>query len=340
MGIMKPELGNDSFNLYDLNGISKQILLELYKCMLKIRKFEERIVSLYNEQEMKTPVHLYIGQEAIAAGVCANLKKEDYIFSTHRSHGHYLAKGGNMKRLTAELYGRKTGCSRGKGGSMHVVDPESGICGSSAIVGGCIPLAVGTALASSLRKDGRISVSFFGDGAVDEGTFHESLNFASLKRLPVIFICENNFYATYSHQSKRQAHDHIFKLAEGYKIPGIRTNGNNVLEVYRAMHDAVERARSGQGSSLIECRTYRWKGHVGPDCDISTGYRTQEELDYWINMCPLKTFEGMILQGDITFQSNLEEIKKRIDKEIEEAFAFAQKSPFPAECELFEDLWG
>ena len=307
--------------------------------MLRIRRFEEKIVDVYCDQDMKTPVHLYIGQEAVAAGVCANLRREDYVFSTHRSHGHYLAKGGDVRRLMAELYGRKTGCSRGKGGSMHVVDPEVGVCGSTAIVGGNIPLSVGAALASAMQKNKRVAVSFFGDGAADEGAFHESLNFAALKKLPVVFVCENNFYATHSHQSKRQPHDHIYKLAKFYLMPGVRVDGNDVVKVFKAAQEAVKKARSGHGPTLIECRTFRWKGHVGPECDIKLGYRGQGELDKWVSKCPVRRFERKLIRQGIVKKAQVDRITREIDGEVHDAYLFGKRSPDPGVNELTEDVW-
>jgi len=307
--------------------------------MLRIRRFEEKIVDVYCDQDMKTPVHLYIGQEAVAAGVCANLRREDYVFSTHRSHGHYLAKGGDMKGLMAELYGRRTGCSRGKGGSMHVVDPEVGVCGSTAIVGGNIPLSVGAALASVMQKTKRVAVSFFGDGAADEGAFHESLNFAALKKLPVVFVCENNFYATHSHQSKRQPHDHIYKLAKFHLMPGVRVDGNDVVKVFNAAQEAVKRARRGHGPTLIECRTFRWKGHVGPECDIKLGYRGQGELDEWVKKCPVRRFERKLMREGIVKKAQVDRITREIDGEVHDAYLFGKRSPDPGVNELLEDVW-
>lgn len=324
----------------DIEEIPLEIITKLYRMMITIRRFEEKIVDLYPAQEMKTPVHLYIGQEGVAAGVCAALRKDDYIFSTHRSHGHYLAKGGNMNRLMAEFYGKRTGCSRGKGGSMHVVDTDVGVCGTTAIVGGNIPLSAGAALASVLRSEDRVSVSFFGDGAADEGVLHETLNFASLKRLPVVFVCENNFYATHSHQAKRQPHDLIYKLAKGYLLPGVRVDGNNALRVYRVAKDAVERARNGEGPTLIECRTYRWKAHVGPECDIRLGYRSREELNRWIKRCPVKMLERHLKQNGMMTKEEKEEIVRQIDTEIQDACDYGKESVYPDPEALFTDVWG
>lgn len=319
--------------------IPKKILVSLFETMLKIRMVEERIVELYPEQEIKCPVHLCIGQEAIAAGVCANLKKEDYVFSNHRSHGHYLANGGDLKKMMAELYGRQTGCSKGKGGSMHLVDVENGFMGSSAIVGGGIPIAVGAAMGSIMQKHKRISVAFFGDGAVDEGTFSESLNFAALKKLPVLFVCENNFYATNSPQSARQVMDNIYKKGLPYGIRGVRVDGNDVIDVFNIARPLVERARKGKGPSVLECRTYRWKGHVGPRSDFETGCRPKEELDQWLKKCPIEKFARSILKRKVLEPQDIDKMRERLKKEIDEAVVFSKSSPFPKKEELLEDVY-
>ncbi len=319
--------------------MTKKVKIHLLSTMLKIRRFEEKIIDVYPAQDMKTPVHLYIGEESIAAGVCSNLKKDDYIFSTHRNHGHCIAKNIDIKYLMAELYGKVTGCSKGKGGSMHPVAPECGILGTSAIVGGGIPLAVGTALATQLNKDGRVSVAFFGDGAADEGTFHESLNFASLKKLPVVFVCENNFYATNSHILARQPHDNIAKRAEGYNIQGIQVDGNDVLVVYEIAKEAIQKARSGGGPTFIECKTYRWKGHVGPECDYEKGCRPKEELEEWMTVCPIDKYENYLEKDRVITDIEYKAIVKQIDEEIESALRFGKESPFPDERELFEDVY-
>ena len=311
----------------------------MYLIMLKIRRFEEKLVSLYPEQEIKCPVHLYIGQEAIATGVCANLKKDDYVFSTHRCHGHYIAKGGDLNLMMAELYGRKTGCSAGKGGSMHLTDPDHGFLGATAIVGGNIPLAVGAALASVIQRKHRVSVAFFGDGAADEGAFHESLSFASLHKLPVVFVCENNFYATNSPQSARQPKDNIYLRGGIYGVPGVRLDGNDVTAVFRVAGQAVKRAREGKGPTLLECRTYRWKRHVGPEDDCGEdGCRPKEEFDRWLRKCPIKRYENFLLKRNIFTKFGLTRAAGQIDREIETAVSFGKESPFPAEDELYQDL--
>jgi len=323
----------------ELKKIPRNTLLELYTTMLTIRMFEEKIVELYPAQEMKCPVHLCIGQEAIAAGVCQDLRRDDYIFSNHRGHGHCLAKGASMKAMMAEFYGRATGCSRGKGGSMHIVDTARGILGTSAIVGGGIPMGVGSALASRLRGDNKVSVVFFGDGAYDEGVFYESFNFASLKKLPVVFVCENNFYATNSPQSSRQSSCEIANSAAAFGAPGICLDGNNVLEVYNVALEAIGNARSGGGPSLIEARTYRWKGHVGPEVDYEKGARSKEELLYWMKKCPVKNFERALRDTGIITESELDAIPQVIMAELDKAVSFAIESPYPGPEALYEDLY-
>ncbi|MDA8434310.1 MAG: thiamine pyrophosphate-dependent dehydrogenase E1 component subunit alpha [Nitrospiraceae bacterium] len=318
------------------NDLSKDALKRLYAVMLTIRRFEERVVSLYPEQEMKCPVHLCIGQEAIAAGVCAHLGTEDYIFSTHRSHGHCIAKGMDLKPIAAELYGRSDGCSRGRGGSMHLADPEHGIPGTSAIVGGCIPLAVGAGLSSVMQGHARVSVAFFGDGAADEGTFHESLNFASLKKLPVVFVCEDNYYATNSPRSARQPDIPIAEKGRGYAIPGITVDGNDVLLVHQAAEEAVMRARSGGGPTLLEFTTYRWKAHVGPNSDIDEGCRPAGAHERWLKKCPLEMFQRYLLEHAAVSAEELERISVRVDREIDEAVVFGKNSPYPDASELTE----
>ncbi len=323
----------------DLVKIPRETLLSLYTTMLRIRMFEEKIVELYPAQEMKCPVHLCIGQEAIAAGVCLNLAREDYVFSNHRGHGHCLAKGMPMKPMMAELYGRVTGCSRGKGGSMHLVDTSKGILGTSAIVGGGLPMGVGAALASKMKGDGRVTVVFFGDGAYDEGVFYESFNFAALKKLPVVFVCENNFYATNSPQSSRHPACDIAGSAAAFGAPGICVDGNNAAEVYSVAREAIGNARSGLGPSLIEARTYRWKGHVGPEVDYEKGARSREELLDWMKRCPIKNFEMALREGGLATGMELDAIPKAILAELDEAVSHALESPYPGPEALLEDLY-
>lgn len=319
--------------------LDKKTFISLLRLMLRIRMTEEKIADLYPEQEMRCPTHLYIGQEAVSSGVCHALKKTDYVFSSYRSHGAYIAKGGSIKKLFAEIYGKVTGCSKGKGGSMHIIAKDVNFMGTSALVAGVIPIAAGAALASLMKKDGKVSVVFFGDGATEEGVFHETLNFAAMKKLPVVFICENNFYATHSHQMTRQAFDNIYKRSSIYNIPGIRVDGNDVLKVHETAANAIDNARKGKGATLIEYRTYRWLEHVGCYYDYELGYRSKEELDKWMKKCPIKTYEAMLLKKRIITQNTIDAMKKDIREEIEEAVSFAKTSPFPEPEEALKDVY-
>ena len=320
------------------SALTPKTILDLYTRMLFIRRVEEKIAALYPEQEMKCPVHLSIGQEAAAAGVCAALNQSDYVFSTHRCHSHYLAKGGDIKQMFAELYGKSTGCSKGKGGSMHLVDIDQGMMGASAIVGGTIPIAVGAALSASFQKKKSVSVAFFGDAATEQGVFAESLNFAALKKLPVLFICENNFFATHTPLTDRQAVNNISERGKIYNVPGVCLEGDNVLEIYKNALPMVERARSGNGPSILEVRAYRWKEHVGPNQDYNLGYRTQEELEEWMSRCPITNLEKEILNKKWLDKNELENAKNKIDQKIEDAVAFAKSSPFPEPAELLTEI--
>jgi acetoin:2,6-dichlorophenolindophenol oxidoreductase subunit alpha len=315
-------------------------LVKLYAAMRRIRRVEEKIADILTvSKEIKCPVQLYIGQEAVAAGVCAVLKKDDYVFSNHRSHGHYLAKGGDLKEMMAEVFTRSTGCSQGRGGSMHLISPENGLLGSPAIVAGTIPLAVGTALASALRKEPKVSVVFFGDGAVDEGAFHESLNFASLKKLPVIFVCENNLYSTHMPIASCLADTEISKKAKAYGMPGVRVDGNDVTAVLRAAKKAASRARGGKGPALLECMTYRWRGHVGPSDDIDKGLRSRAELDAWIARDPVKALGDYLLQNNLVTAKEKARTDADIEKEIDEAITFARNSPSPDPSTLWQNVF-
>lgn len=328
---------NATFNRY--KNISLEILKELLFTMIKIRRVEEKIVQLYPEQEMRCPVHLCVGQEAIPVGVCKSLNLGDVVFGSHRSHGYYIARGGDLKALFAELYGKITGCTKGKGGSQHLAAPEVGILGSSAIVAGTIPIAVGAALSLTMQKKKSVALVDFGDGVVDEGTFYESLNFAALKKLPVVFVCENNFYATHAHQSVRQARDNIFQKAKVFGVPGIRLNGNDVVEVFITCRNAIKRARLGKGPTLIECRTYRWLEHVGPNYDYNLGYRSRRELNRWMKSCPIKAFEEFLLRKRLVKKLEVTQVLQEIDLEIKEAISFAKESIFPPNEELLKDVY-
>ena len=319
--------------------LSSALLRDTYVMMLRIRLFEEAVAELLEQKEIRGPTHLYIGQEAVAVGVCAALRKDDYVFGNHRSHGHYLAKGGDMKRMMAELMGKATGCSKGRGGSMHLFAPEVGMLGTVPLVSATIPIAVGAALAASMRQDGLVSVSFFGDGAVEQGTFHESMNFASLKKLPVIFVCENNFFSSHLPLLEQRAEDNIVDCAHAHAMPGIRLDGNNVIEVFLATREAVERARARKGPTLLECRTYRWRGHVGPSWDLDVGIRDREELEAWMAKCPIRSLERYLKERNCLSDGEKQQIEAEVAQEVEEAVQFARASPYPVGREVSDHLF-
>lgn len=321
-------------------SLTPETKLELLRRMLRARLFEEKIVSVYAEQDMQTPVHLYIGQEAVAAGISQHLKDEDYVFSTHRNHGHYLCKGADMKPIVAELYGRATGCAKGKGGSMHFVDVSKGCLGTSAIVGGSIPLGAGAALAIKLKGEaGRIAVTYFGDGASDEGVLQETMNFAGLHKLPVLFACENNLYATNSPQKARHAESVISKRAAAFGIPSAFVDGNDVEAVHEAAGKAVDHIRAGQGPYFLEFPTYRWKGHVGPDCDWEKGCRPKDEFFEWVARCPVENYIKKITAAGALDEAKLAQLKAGIEAEITEAWTCAKAAPYPAAEELYMDVY-
>lgn len=320
--------------------IPQYILKKFLYEMLYIRLVEEEIARIYPEQEMRCPVHLSIGQEAIAVGICANLSRDDFVLSNHRSHGHYLAKGGNLNKMVAELYGKQTGCSNGKSGSMHLIDLSQGFLGAVPIVGSSIPIAVGVAFGIKIKKMDNITAVFFGDGAVEEGIFHESLNFASLKRLPIVFICENNFFSVYSPLSVRQPPNReIHLLAKSHGIESFQGDGNNVLEVYQLMKKCVEIIKRRNGPVFLELKTYRWREHCGPYYDNNLGYRTEEEFNIWKKKCPIDVFTHYLLSNKILDAKMIQDMKQEIMKKIEESFNFARESPFPDKDLLMKDIY-
>jgi len=285
-------------------------------------------------------VHLCIGQEAIAAAVGVNLNKDDYVFSNHRGHGHYIAKGGELNSMIAELHCKETGCSKGRGGSMHLIDTAAGLMGSSSIVAGSIPIAVGAAMGSVLQKGRNVSVVFFGDAATEEGVLYESMNFAALKKLPVVFICENNFYSVYSHQSARQVNSDISMRPKAFNIPAYKIDGRNVIDAYKISKKAITYARSGKGPSFIECRAYRWRGHAGAGDDLMKRYRKMDERKEWMKKCPLDDFENILIKKNIITKKEIKEIGQKIEREIDGAFDFARKSPLPDKKDLADYLYG
>ena len=308
-------------------ALSQEQMLALYRNMLTIRRCEEQLVKLYAAGKIYGACHTYVGEEAVATGVCAHLRKDDTVFSTHRGHGHALSKGVTPRELIAELLGRVTGCSGGRGGSMHLFKPEVGFMGSSGIVGPCISLAAGGGYTAKLLKLDRVSVAFFGDGASNNGVFHESINMAAAWDLPVIFVCENNLYATEIPITRVTRNPDVGARAQVYGLPGVIIDGNDVLAVYQAAGEAVRRARAGEGPTLIECKTYRTRTHSEGMRD--TGYRTLEEITEWKNRCPIKAFEAKLLSGGVATQAVLDQIDDDVKAIAEDAATFALNSPMP-----------
>ena len=317
-----------------------EVALKLYTNMLMIRHIEETIAKKYSEWKMRCPTHLSIGQEAIATGTCFALDKSDFVMSTHRSHAHYLAKGGDPNKMIAEIYGKETGCSSGRGGSMHLIDKTVGFMGSTSIVGNTIPLAVGLGLSIKLQNSKQISCVFFGDGSVEEGVFYESINFAVLKKLPVLFICENNLYSVYSSLRVRQPQKRkIYRMAEGMGIKSEIGDGNNVLEVFDKTKKAISLIRKGQGPIFLEFSTYRWLEHCGPNYDNDLGYRSVAEFTTWKKRDPILLAEKHLLENSIITEKQNMEMKNECQKIADTAFCFAENSPFPKQEDAYTKLY-
>ena len=319
--------------------LSKEQLLSMYRMMVTIRRFEETLRDLFFQGQVPGFVHVSIGEEAVPTGVCAALSDRDYITTTHRGHGHMLAKGGKPKQMMAELFGKRTGYCKGKGGSMHIVSYELGIFGANGIVGGGIPIATGAALASSFRGNEAVAVSFFGDGASNEGTFHESLNLAGLWKLPVIFVCQNNCYAEFTPTSESTAVKDIAVRAQGYNMPGVVVDGNDVLAVYEVIKTAVDRAKRGDGPTLVEAKTYRWEGHVVGEQAFVGEYRAAEEIAAAKQRCPIALFAQKVLATGFIEEPELTRIAGEVQREIDDAVAFAQSSPLPDPAEALDDVF-
>lgn len=301
--------------------------IRLYEIMLKIRLFEEKVSEVFRQNLIPGFIHLYVGEEAVAAGVCATLRQDDYVVSTHRGHGHCIAKGADFNKLMAELFGKDTGYCRGRAGTMHIFVPEIGFLGTNGIVGGGLPLAVGAGLKAKMKKTEQVSVCFFGDGASNNGTFHESLNLAAIWKLPVIFVCENNLYATAISVSKSTSVKDIASRAASYNIPGIVVDGTDVLKVYEVADKAVTRARQGAGPTLIECKTYRFHGHYeGESC---AEYRSREEVENWKNRDSLKKMKKVLLAEKILDENKIDGLEHQIMTKVEEAVTFASQSLLP-----------
>ncbi len=314
-------------------------LLARWDTMVRIRRAEETIAEMVERSEVRCPCHLSIGQEAIAAGVCATLTRADSVWGGHRSHGHYLAKGGSLEALFAEVLGKTTGCSGGRGGSMHLAAPEAGILGTAPIVAATVPLAVGAAFAYAMRAESRVAVSFFGDGTLEEGHVHEAMNLAALYRLPVVFVCENNLYSSHMHWSERRVSDNLYRAGEFHSIPGERVDGNDVSLVYEAARAAVERARAGRGPSLLECRTFRWRGHVGASYDLDVGAERCRELAEWMGRDPIEQVAAALASRRVGPAQDLDRRQAAIEIEIERAVEAARRAPSPDPQRIWEHVW-
>jgi len=316
--------------------ISKEILLGMYRKMLTIRRFEERAAELYAAGRMPGFVHLYVGEEAVATGVCASLTDRDFITSTHRGHGHVIAKGGKIDLMMAELYGKATGYCKGKGGSMHIADIDLGILGANGIVGAGQPISVGAAFACKYKKTDAVAICFFGDGASNRGTFHEAMNMASSFKLPVVFVCENNMYGISNYQKHHMNISDIADRAGAYGVPGVSVDGNDVIAVYEAASEAVARARRGDGPSIVECKTWRHRGHFEGD---PAKYKDPEEQKAWLAKDPIPRIEAKLIELGMATQAEIDAMRAKVSEEIEAAVKFAEDSPEPGDDELLTDVW-
>lgn len=303
--------------------MTPNLAYSLHYSMLRIRRIEEALANRYAEQEMRCPMHLCIGQEAIAVGVGAALLVGDKMYSNHRAHGHYLAKGGNLNAMIAELYGRSNGCCGGRGGSMHMIDLDVGFMGATPIVGGTVPVAVGSAWASKLLKNTEVTVIFLGDGCFEEGVVHESLNFAALHHLPILFVCENNDFSVYTRRNERQPDRSIYQIAAAHGIKSAHGDGNDIELVFDLTNKALEDLRAGRGPWFMEFTAYRWREHCGPDFDDHLQYRTSEEIEAGKSDCPIKRFEKIALAAGLFSKAEIEKMERDLKAEIDQSFTFA-----------------
>lgn len=317
-------------------AIDKEKMIWMFRTMVRIRRFEERIAREFADGNIPGSVHLYIGEEAVATGAIAHLKKEDYIMSTHRGHGHLIAKGGESNKMMAEMFAKKTGYCLGKGGSMHIASLDIGILGAAGIVGSGIPIATGAALSAQMRGTDQVAICFFGDGASNIGRFHEGINMASVWSLPVVFICENNLWAVSVPTSISLNVPNVADRAVGYGIPGVVVDGMDVMAVYEAAGEAVNRARKGQGPTLIEAKTYRYRGHFEGD---SGGYRPKEEIEKWMKRDAISNYRAKLVEMKVLTEKQAEDIDKEALAEMEAAMKFALDSPFPAPEETLENVY-
>ncbi|MGE3149322.1 MAG: thiamine pyrophosphate-dependent dehydrogenase E1 component subunit alpha [Pseudorhodoplanes sp.] len=316
--------------------------LELHRRLLEVRHCEEVLARLYKQQEMRTPTHFGLGQEAVAVGVCSALRADDVVYTHHRSHNHYIAKGGSFLALAAELYGRETGCSGGRGGSVHLTAREVGFVASSAILGEMVAVATGSALAFQMDGSSQVAVSFFGEATCEEGVFHESLNYAAIKKLPVLYVCENNLYSTESALTVRQpAGLDLCERARAFRVKARRVDGNDVMAVYDATQELLEVLRTGQGPAFLECMTYRWLEHVGPnfDHDMGRDYRSREEVEIWMQRCPVKRSAAALIADGMATREELERMNADVAAATEAAAVQARRAPFPTADRLFENVW-
>lgn len=316
--------------------MEKDRMKTLYQKMLEIRLFEEKVYELYGQNLVPGTIHLYAGQEAVAAGVCENLRKDDYIVSTHRGHGHCIAKGASLERTMAEILGKKAGYCKGKGGSMHIADFTVGMLGATAVVGAGLPIATGAGLSIQLRGTDQVVACFFGDGASNQGTFHEGINMAAAWKLPVLFVCENNLYAMGTRQTQVMLVEDIADRAAAYGIPGVSVDGNDVLAVYEAAQTAVSRARGGGGSTLMECKTYRHKGHSRWD---PATYRSKDEVEQWLTKDPLGRLRRQLMKLDGSCQEDITQIEEKVAQSVDAAVKFAMQSDYPAPEEALDDVY-
>lgn len=314
----------------------KELMQHLYMTMQRIRGFETRANNWFMEGDIPGFVHLYLGEEAVATGVCSCLKDDDYITSTHRGHGHVIAKGGDLKPITAELFGKATGYNHGKGGSMHIAHTDLGILGANGIVGAGHCLSCGAGLSAKMRRTDQVCVCFFGDGSTNQGTFHEALNLASIWKLPVVFVCENNLYGISMHQSRHMAIKDVADRGAAYGIPGVVVDGNDVLAVREAAQDAIARARRGEGPTLLECKTYRHLGHFAGD---PGEYKPAEEQEFWMERDPIPAFAKFLVENEAFGEDELAQMDAEVERELDEAYQFACDSPEPEEHSVVEDVY-
>ena len=316
--------------------IKKEKLIDMYRVMVQIRTFDERVFKESADGNTPSHAHLYVGEEAVATGACANLRPDDYIISTHRGHGHLIAKGGETGRMFAEIYGKRTGYCKGKGGSMHIAGVDLGVLGANGIVGAGIPIAGGAALSAKLRRTGQVCLCFFGDGAANTSRFHEGINLASILKLPVVYLCENNMYAETVPISYAMNIPNVADRASAYGIPGKIVDGNDVLAIYEVVGEAVARARKGEGPTLVECKTCRWYGHYTGD---PQAYRSKEELKENKKKDSILKLKKHLIENSILTEKDIDRIDQEINEEIDQAVKFAEESPFPAPEETLEDVY-